>query len=265
MRRGRALRDLGTDQSGVVFLEFLIAFVPMWTFFLCTVQLAFSAYADLVVKHSADSAARSAAVVLADDPSYYGGEPERSLDRNRVSLNDFRQALGRLGSSFRGSPNPRGIAATLSNDVLVNLGRSRLNTIRLAAHVPAMPLSPFNVGQNSRPSLAEAVAGERRLLSALYYQPFALAVTFPGAQADVATGPEIVVRVTYAYQCVIPWARRLLCSPFHDLDFQSELDDAFFPTAQRLVGGRFRVIRRESALMIHDAPYEYRTQGGGQS
>ena len=51
--------SLLADQRGVVFVEFLIAFVPMWVFFLCLVQLAFITHANLMVKHSADSAARS--------------------------------------------------------------------------------------------------------------------------------------------------------------------------------------------------------------
>ncbi|MGD8825034.1 MAG: hypothetical protein PVI24_08655, partial [Myxococcales bacterium] len=66
---------LAEDCSGVVFTEFLVAFVPLWIFFLCLVQLAWVARADLIVKHAADSAARSAAVVLPDDPDEYGGEP----------------------------------------------------------------------------------------------------------------------------------------------------------------------------------------------
>ena len=253
--------SLWIDDSGVVFLEFLIAFVPLWTFFLCSIQVAFAAHADLVVKHAADSAARSAAVVLPDDPSEYGGEPQRSVDRNRASIYELGAALGRIGAALSRGSDTRRITAALSDRMLLNLGRSRLNTIRLAAHIPAMPLAPFNVGYDSRPSVAKAVVSEPKLLRAFYYQPFALAVTFPGVETDLATGAEITVRVTYAYQCVIPLARRLLCRAFRDLDFQEDLAEAFFPFAQRIVGGRFRVIRRETTVMLHDAPYEYRPQG----
>jgi hypothetical protein len=92
-------------------------------------------------------------------------------------------------------------------------------------------------------------------VSALYYQPFALAVTFPGLQDGVANGSEITVRVTYAYQCTVPLARRILCRAFGDLA------EAFFPLAQSFVGGRFRGLQHETTLMIHDAPYEYRERG----
>lgn len=251
---------LVSDQSGIVFVEFLIAFVPLWVFFLCVIQVAFTAQADLVVKHSADSAARSAVVVLPDDPSEYGGEPQRSLHRNPVTASDIGRVLERVSSTLASSSSSQVMTTALSDQILLNLGKSRLNTIRLAAHVPVMSLAPVNVGHDSQPSIAKTVGAKRKLLTAFYYQPFALAVTFPGLRTNVANGPEITVRVTYAYQCTIPLARKLLCQSFRDLDFEEELGKAFFPLAQTIVGGRFRGIQREATLMIHDAPYEYRTQ-----
>jgi Flp pilus assembly protein TadG len=249
------------DRRGVVFLEFLIAFVPVWTFFLCVVQLAFITHANLMVKHAADSAARSAVVVLPDDPNEYGGEPKMSVRRNRVAVSDIGRALGRVGSALRNSPNSDAVVSAFSEQALANVGRSRLNTIRLAAHIPLMPLAPLNVGRDSQPSIGKAIGSEQKLASALYYQPFALAVTFPGLQDDVVTGSEITVRVTYAYQCTVPLARRLLCRAFGDLEAKEELEEAFFPLAQKFVGGRFRGLQHQTTLMIHDAPYEYRAQG----
>lgn len=249
------------DQRGVVFLEFLIAFVPMWTFFLCVLQLSFIAHANLMVMHAADSAARSAVVVLPDDPNEYGGEPQLSVDRNPVTGSELEGALGRLGSALQGRPSARTVVSAFADQTLANLGRSRLNTIRLAAHIPLMPLAPVNVGRDSEPSIGKAIGSERKLLSSLYYQPFALAVTFPGLQGSMATGSEITVRVTYAYQCTVPLVRRLLCQAFADLDATEELSQVFFPPAQSFVGGRFRSIQHETTLMIHDAPYEYRAQG----
>jgi len=253
--------SLFADKRGVVFLEFLIAFVPMWTFFLCILQLAFIAHANLMVKHSADSAARSAVVVLPDDPNEYGGEAEMSLDRNPVTAADLGVALGQIGSAVRARANQAGLLRAFSEKALVNLGRSRLNTIRLAAHTPLMPLAPVNVGRDPQPSIGKAIGSERKLLTALYYQPFALAVTFPGLQGGVATEPEITVRVTYAYQCAVPLARRILCQSFVDLDATEEFGEAFFPLAQSLVGGRFRGLQHEATLLIQDAPYEYRAGG----
>jgi hypothetical protein len=232
----------------------------MWTFFLCLVQLALIAQANLMVTHSADSAARSAAVVLPDDPDEYAGEPKMTVSRNRVAIRDLVEALGRLLSFVR-DPSAHSIVGTFSERTLANLGRSRLNTIRLAAHVPLMPLSPTNVGRDPNPSIRKAIGGERALLTALYYQPLAVAVTFPGLRGERVTGPEITVRVTYAYQCTVPLARRILCRAFDDLEEKEEFDEVFLPVAQGLLGGRFRGLQHETTLMIHDAAYQYRARG----
>ncbi len=184
-----------------------------------------------------------------------------SVGRNRVTASDIARALGRVGAALRNSPNADSVVSAFSEQTLANVGKSRLNTIRLAAHIPLMPLAPIDVGRDSQPSIAKAIGGERKLVSSLYYQPFALAVTFPGLQEGVATGPEITVRVTYAYQCTVPLARRILCQAFGDLEAKEELGQAFFPLAQGLLRGRFRGLQHETTLMIHDAPYEYRVRG----
>ncbi len=57
MRRPRRSEALLVDQRGTVFLEFLVVFVPLWTFFLSLVQLALISHANLIVKHAADAAA----------------------------------------------------------------------------------------------------------------------------------------------------------------------------------------------------------------
>jgi len=62
------------DRRGVVFVEFLIAFLPVYTFFLCLLQLALLFAVRLVTEHAAENAARAAAVVIGDDPKRYNGE-----------------------------------------------------------------------------------------------------------------------------------------------------------------------------------------------
>lgn len=250
--------DLVRDHRGVAYLEFLIAFLPLWTFALCIFQLALIAQANLMVRHAADAAARAAAVVLPDDPAEYGDEPEMSVARSRLSNDALVGALDAVSSLVRGT-SPTG--AALSGRVLANVGRSRLNTIRLAAHVPLMPLSPLNVGRDARPSLRKALGGTRSVVSAVYYQPFAVAVTFPGTSGDVVVGPEVTVRVTYAQQCNVPLARFILCVPFNQLESTSQWEQSFVAVAQGLVGGRFREIHHDSTALIHDAPYEYEERG----
>lgn len=72
---GNALRD----RRGVVFVEFLIAFLPVYTFFLCLIQLALLFAVRLVTEHAAVDAARAAAVVIGDDPKLYNREPINRL------------------------------------------------------------------------------------------------------------------------------------------------------------------------------------------
>lgn len=249
-------RVLVRDTSGVVFLEFLIVIVPLWTFSLCVFQFGLIAQANLIVRHSADAAARSAAVVLPDDPSEYGGEPEMSVGRNRVTSDDVFEAFGSLSDLGRAGPRA-GVANTVSQQIVGHFGRSRLNTIRLAAHVPLMPLAPHNIGRDSTPTLKKALGSKRSLLSSTYYQPFAVAVTFPNEAEEVVRGPEITVRVSYAYQCKVPIARSVLCASFDELGGQEDLGQAFLGMAQALIGGRFRLLQHEATLMIHDAPYQY--------
>ncbi len=63
------LRD---DTRGAVYVEFLIAFLPVFVFFLCLLQLALLFSAKLLVEHSATLGSRAAAVVFGDEPGPYG-------------------------------------------------------------------------------------------------------------------------------------------------------------------------------------------------
>jgi Flp pilus assembly protein TadG len=66
---------MGADRSGAVYVEFLIAFLPLFIFFSALAQMGMLQIADLVTKHAAVTAARAAVVVLTDDPARYEGVP----------------------------------------------------------------------------------------------------------------------------------------------------------------------------------------------
>lgn len=68
----RKLRD-ATD--GAVLVEYLIALLPVLTFFLATWQLIELSTGNLILKRAASAAARAAIVVLPDDQSFYAGAP----------------------------------------------------------------------------------------------------------------------------------------------------------------------------------------------
>ena len=76
-------KGLGT--RGAVYVEFLIAFMPLFVFFMSMVQLAFVEVANVVTKHAAVTAARAAVVVMPDDPKEYGGQEEMKADGKRLA------------------------------------------------------------------------------------------------------------------------------------------------------------------------------------
>lgn len=77
---GRGTRGSLGATRGAVFVEFLIAFLPVYVFFLCLVQLAILFAVRLVTEHAATSAARAAAVVIGDDKSRYDNEKPHELN-----------------------------------------------------------------------------------------------------------------------------------------------------------------------------------------
>jgi hypothetical protein len=78
---------LRNDTRGAVYVEFLIAFMPVFVFFLCLLQLALLFSAKLLVEHSATEGARAAAVVFGDEPIYNEANPQTnvsSLGRRKI-------------------------------------------------------------------------------------------------------------------------------------------------------------------------------------
>lgn len=76
--------------TGAAYVEFLIAFMPLFVFFMSLVQLAYVEAANIVVKHAAVMATRAAIVVLPDDPKHYNSEAVNSATGER--LDDIRRA-----------------------------------------------------------------------------------------------------------------------------------------------------------------------------
>lgn len=80
-------RSLAADRRGAVYVEFLVAFLPVFFFFLSLVQFTFLQGANLVVKHAATTAVRAAIVVLHDDPSHYDDVPTgRATGKRREDI-----------------------------------------------------------------------------------------------------------------------------------------------------------------------------------
>jgi hypothetical protein len=59
-----------------VYVEFLIAFLPVYVFFLCLIQLALLFTVRLITDHAAHNAARAAAVVIGDEQGLHDYQNE---------------------------------------------------------------------------------------------------------------------------------------------------------------------------------------------
>jgi hypothetical protein len=80
------LADLAGDTRGAVYVEFLIAFMPVLVFFLCILQLALLFTVKIYSDHAAVQGARSAAVVFGDERKTYNNEPENQLSKRRMEF-----------------------------------------------------------------------------------------------------------------------------------------------------------------------------------
>jgi hypothetical protein len=89
--------ELGCDARGAVFVEKLIAYLPLMIAFFCTWELAELGAASLVVQRASSAAGRAAVVVLPDDPLYYAGEEVGSFGGARKA--DIELAAGMVLSS----------------------------------------------------------------------------------------------------------------------------------------------------------------------
>ena len=81
------------DRRGAIFVEFLIAFLPVQIFFLCLVQLAILFSVRLLTEHAAVTGARAAAVVIGDDRARYSNEAENTLPERGKRRDDVRDAV----------------------------------------------------------------------------------------------------------------------------------------------------------------------------
>lgn len=212
------------DARGVVYLEFLLCFLPVFLIFLGCVQLAFIHVAKLTVKFAASRGARSAAVVLADDPYFYEGEAVGLL-----VAEDNQSGGGDSGDSAKS-----GIVETLGlGDALAlwdsEEGSARMADIRAAVHMPLTALSPnaetvgaLVSGEDGAERLDQAIGSEhlsRLATGLLFYNDAVTAIRFPKTphgddfhEGKVSPdGDTLTVRVTHLFHCQVPLVSALIC------------------------------------------------------
>jgi hypothetical protein len=208
MTRPRHTHDhresLVSDETGAVYVEFLLAFLPVFTMFLGMLQAGLLYGANLVVTHSANRAARAAVVVLDAPESDFDDDPRMTIDYgdSSGSTDAICQLLNVLSvpCSFTGGE-----------------GNARLSAIRAAASFPLLSIAPSLDQQLQDRQVLRAVGGDPmmgRALNGLLYNRGAVSVTFPDhpeREFTVAQDENLKVRVTYLFHCGIPIAARYMC------------------------------------------------------
>jgi hypothetical protein len=220
------------DERGVVYVEFLIAFMPVFLLFLALCELALLSGAMLVVRHAAYRAARSAIVVLEDDPEAYGGAARGSLSSGTAdaaaSPEHVLSLLGRAATLESGGPAP---AAGPQRG-------ARMAPIRTSAYLPLLTLAPGALDPLRAPD-GPTLSGSFATPAgdpgyALAYTRSASAITLHSqrgsdvlAAEPVGRAAEITVRVTYLYSCSVPLVRTLMCRSLSSLVPVEPSDDPF--------------------------------------
>lgn len=210
------------EDRGVVYVEFLLAFLPLFLIFLALCQIALLIAGKLVVEHAAFVGARSAIVVLDDDPKYYGGTargvlseaaPGKERDEAKAMLS---QSLVSFASSSE------------SKKRLQPQQGARMQAIREAALRPLRAFAPRApaVLRAGAANVAEALAtgaDDGGAFGRLYVDAAAV-VTLHGAAGDrgmaaepVAHDAPVTVRVTYLQLCGVPVVRGMICRSLQSL------------------------------------------------
>jgi hypothetical protein len=269
------------DTRGVVYVEFVFAFMPLFLMFLFVCQLALLSLARLVVQHAALCGARAAIVVLEDAPEHYADVPRGNLSDGEPELG-LETVLSQLGLAPESIKPPAqakswldGITdavASLSDGLSHRQRGARMVSIRAAATMPLLLLAP-NAG-SAQASVAQSLPGDfvSRLPEALEYTAAAGVVTVHALSGGdeliaepVPRNAPITVRVTYLMPCGMPLVRDLMC---HDLVSLLSPDSRFFARLRHAQGadalrallppsGRFVVLEGQSTLPNQGAGYEH--------
>lgn len=215
-------RLMTRDERGVVYVEFLLSFFPLFLLFLALCQLALVGAAEAIVRHSAYAAARSAIVILEDAPEKFDKAERGSLSQGRPStvktLDDVVSKLGieRVSVASTGSNG-----AVASIDHLVSQRGARMVPIRAAAYLPLLSIAP-NEGivreQTDSVGGALVASSNHQLGFAVQYTKAATVVTLHDAEDTQALAMDpvgskspVTARVTYLFHCTIPVVRAIMC------------------------------------------------------
>lgn len=245
-------------EGGAAYVEFLLAFLPLFFMFLGMVQMCLMFAGDLVVQHAASRASRAAVVVLDDDPRYYEGASRRSV---QTSGSSRRSPLGALIRLFSGSASGSAPPSTTG---------PRLAAIRTAASMPLAAISPsaLQLDRSATESIRQAIddPDSRAATAVFMYNEMAMAVTFPQSpgsssyRTSWSHGDQVTTRVTYLFHCGIPLVNRMMCRGYGFLEGDGMDEIATNSSASGLAGfagSFFKILRGEATMPLQSARYAY--------
>jgi hypothetical protein len=285
-------------ERGAVYVEFIIAFLPLFIFVLGIAQLAFIASAKAVVEHAAWAAARSAIVVLDDDMDRYGGVPLGNISQKSTKsvagIDDVMKTLNidtgsanfkdvpTLGSSYQFATEKYDYGGGFIKYIPLPFRSrldvpSRMTPIRAAAYMPLLPLANTDWANDNR-SVSGAIHDQFffRMNAALAYTKAAAAVTLHNSDRDEAVASQpfernstVTARVVYLFSCDVPIVRKLICRSLDtillsgDSTITTALNEAEHATSRSsvlLAQGRYTVLSGKSTLVNQSAEYEEREE-----
>jgi hypothetical protein len=214
--------SLRRDERGAVYVEFLLAFLPLFFIFLTLCQVALLVAGKLVVSHAAFTGARSAIVVLDDEPALYRNAPRGMISDTQKSkpAGDTVAALGNLfGAPAAAEPSPGAQGRQQG---------ARMQAIRSAALRPLFAIAPSGDAffRGADAAVADSVRRDNAAGGAFarVYTEAAAVVTVhmgPGrpelALEPILENKPVTLRVTYLQLCAIPLVRSLICNSLSTL------------------------------------------------
>ncbi len=222
---GGAMKRCLREERGVVYVEFLLVFFPLFVLFLVIMQWALLGATNLGVRHSASAAVRSAIVVLPDDPAFYEGQEKNQIPVTSSCSEGFvgklHKLLGKLNVDSGAIPDDGKCP-----------GGPRMAVIRFAAIMRILPFSPnpASIAPEAFSGFISGLGVAGWMAGAAAYSYGATRVTFPSSPgADTFKSSwqdkeDVTVRVTYLAHCGIPIARFLMCDRSESLLLGVDVD-----------------------------------------
>lgn len=190
LKRESELVARRSSTGGAAYVEFLLAFLPIFTLFMGLLQIIVLYGARVMTQHAATRAARTASVVIDDDPAYYLGEERGFVGGQRASAEDLARSYRRHLGIDSGS--------------VVTTRRAAVEISAMLALLAITPRDPSGRGNPSGDSIDARARTTREHVDVEVMSSSSVPISLVEDQ-------DVRVRVTFRYPCAIPFAGPLVC------------------------------------------------------